>query len=111
MAVKIDRNDNPEPDNPDDFQITKVVMKCADGKLYVVDLNDQFWAYKYYESINKLLEYNDKNKGRYRILTGTNLPSHEAFGEGDVVTLEQISSAGEGILRQDYLSFDACYKK
>ena len=32
MAVQIKENDNPEPDNPDDFQITKVVMKCADGK-------------------------------------------------------------------------------
>ena len=81
------------------------------ANLYVVDLNDQFRHYKHHEDMDKFLEYNDKNKGRYRILIGTNLPSHEAFGEGDVVTLEQIDYAGERILLPNHLSFDACYKK
>ena len=111
MAVEIDRNDNPEPDNPDDYQIENIVMKCADGNLYIVDLDDQFKYYKDFESIDKLLEDNDKNKGRYRILMGTNFPSHEAFGEGDVVTLEQINFASKSLLGRNYLSFSACYKK
>ena len=36
MAVEIKKNLNPEPENPDDFQIDRAVMKCADGNLYMV---------------------------------------------------------------------------
>lgn len=84
MAVEIERNADPEPDNPDDFQIHAAVMKCADGKLYVVDFE---------RPISELLN-----------IKLPNLPSHDAFGEGDVVTVIQTSSV-------ENLSFDAYYKK
>lgn len=65
MAVDISRNRDPEPDNPDDYQISSAVMKCADSNLYIVYLSD--------------------------LKAGVNLPRYDAFGEGDVVTVKQTS--------------------
>ena len=65
MAVNISRNWDPEPDNPDDYQISSAVMKCADGNLYIV-----FFSARDIE---------------------LNLPRYDAFGEGDVVTVTQTS--------------------
>ena len=97
MAVNVGRNSNPEPDNPDDFQITKVVMKCADGNLYIVNLKDKS-DYERYKRLAQSLPAGHKDKERYRVLKGVNLPSHKAFGEGDVVTLEQLEWVIDGPL-------------
>ena len=92
MAVQIRSNDDPEPDDPDDFQITQVAMKCADANLYIVYFQDESNFAEYPSFVDK-----DKNVVRNLVLLGANLPSHEAFGEGDVVTLEQVSSVSDGL--------------
>lgn len=89
MAVLIHRNGNPEPDNPDDYLIGTAVMKCADGNLYVVD----FERY-----ISKLP---DKKP--------VNLPSPDAFGEGDIVSVIQASAMEDHSFRA-YRSFRAYYQ-
>ena len=61
MALQVIKNENPEPDNPADFLIDKLVIKCADGNLYLVGLSDSYSKY----------------------------PSAYAFGEGDIVTVTQ----------------------
>ncbi len=61
MAVEIGENQNPEPDNPDNFQINNLVMKCADGNLYFVSLSTLY--------------------GKY--------PNQKAFGEGDIITVSR----------------------
>ena len=65
MAVVIRKNYNPEPDNPDDFQIRKVVMKCADDNLYVVDLLSKS-RFEYYENRRLYLDYQKKQREKYR---------------------------------------------
>ena len=69
MAVLIHRNGNPEPDNPDDYLIGATVMKCADGNLYIVEFE---------RHISKLPN-----------IRPVNLPSPDAFGEGDIVSVIQ----------------------
>ena len=125
IAVEIAPNRDPEPDNPDDFQITEVVMKCADGNLYIVNFLDES------DFVTHALgTFKDELEEGYFVLLGANLPSHEAFGEGDVVTLEQVSSVvdladladatdlinslkadDKEFIPPNYLSFHACYKK
>ena len=78
MAVEIRRNRNPEPDNPSDYLINRAVMKCADGNLYIANF-DSFSRHS---------------------------PSHDAFGEGDVVTVEYSYFEGK-----NRLEFAAYYKK
>ena len=78
MAIDIGLNSDPEPDNPDDYQIGAAVMKCADGNLYIVI-------------------FSDRN-------TAPNLPRYDAFGEGDIVTVTQTSPA-RGYLMDDTPSF------
>ena len=77
MAVQIKKNRNPEPDNPDDYQIVKAAMKCADGKLYMV----------HFELHKGILDGAVGFSGDP--VSNVNLPSHDAFGEGDVVTVTQ----------------------
>ncbi len=71
MAVEIIENEDPEPDNPSDYLIDKAVMKCADGKLYMVDFDPHMH-----------LLMDDPISSLHR-------PSQAAFGEGDVVTVTQ----------------------
>lgn len=82
MAVEIIENVDPEPDNPSDYLINRAVMKCADRKLYLVN----------FDLANPMLEF-------YR-------PSQGAFGEGDVVTVTQMSS-----VRVNDYTFEAYHKK
>ena len=78
MAVEIGKNRNPEPDNPSDYLISQAVMKCADGNLYLANF----------------------------LPSSHHRPSHDAFGEGDVVTVGYIS-----INEKNRLEFYAYYKK
>ena len=77
MAVEITANDNPEPDNPSDYLIAKAVMKCADGNLYLANFG----------------------------LSSHHPPSHDAFGEGNVVTV------GKSFVPDHLGEFAAYYKK
>lgn len=72
MAVEIHRNRDPKPDNPYDHLITRAVIKCADGNLYIADFA-AFMVYPLRSDID------------------VNLPSHDAFKEGDVITVTQTS--------------------
>ena len=74
MAIQTVENRDPEPDNPSDYLIELAAMKCADGKLYLADFD-----------LNKFF-FMDKAAGN------VNLPSNDAFGEGDVVTVTQTLS-------------------
>ena len=78
MAVEIRTNRNPEPDNPSDYLIRQAVMKCADGNLYIANF-----------------EFASRPS-----------PSHDAFGEGDVVTVGY-----SYIDEKNRLVFAAYYKK
>ena len=60
MALNIGRNPDPEPDNPSDYLIYQVVMKCADGNLYLAGFSDAI-----------------------------DCPSHGTFVEGDIITVTQ----------------------
>ena len=60
MALKIVRNPDPEPDHPSDYLISRAVMKCEDGNLYIVLFG-----------------------------TDIDSPDHGAFVEGDVITVIQ----------------------
>ena len=107
MAVEIKKNKDPEPDNPDDFQINTVVMKFADGNLYIVRL---YFEYEIFKG-NVPREYSE-----YGVLKGVNLPSHNAFAEGDVVTLKQFSHVTDASIFEileisPYLGFGAFYKE
>ena len=73
MAVEIHENKNPGPDNPYNYLITSAVMKCADGNLYITDFLG-FMGTPLLPDID------------------VNLPNHDAFGEGDVVTVTQATS-------------------
>ena len=100
MAVEISKNKDPEPDNPDDFQIDTVAMKFADGNLYIVTL--------YSESEYEIFTSD--------ALKGVNLPSHNAFAEADVVTLKQFAPVTDAHLFElletsQYLEFTAFYKE
>ena len=96
MAVSIKKNPDPEPDNPDDFQIHEAVMKCADGNLYRVEF-----------------------KSTVSRTPRINLPAHDAFGEGDVATVTQINSPSDELKStlaprfydSDYRTFRAYYEK
>ena len=83
MAINISWNSDPEPDNPDDYQISSAVMKCSDGNLYIV-------------------YFSDRN-------TEVNLPRHDAFGEGDVVTVTQTSFIGGSAPLMDNTPFFFAY--
>ena len=74
MAIQTVENRDPEPDNPSDYLITLAAMKCADGKLYLAD-----FEFNKFASMDKAAR-------------NVNLPSNDAFGEGDVVTVTQTSS-------------------
>ena len=93
MAVETQKNRNPEPDNPDDFQIGKFVMKCADGNLYQVQLNDKS-DYWFFEVVYKY-EADQEKLTIFKKLININLPSPDAFGEGDVVTVTQLLHTGD----------------
>ena len=82
IAVQTEKNPDPEPDNPSDYLITKVVMKFSDGKLYIVDFGMNNFMY---EGLRK--------RGLPTEIPSVNLPDQDAFGEGDVVTVTQTSSA------------------
>ena len=99
MAIEIKENDDPEPDNPDDFQISQVVMKCADGNLYLVNLLGK----SFYTLLSSI--WSPKNLEKYR---GVNLPSYDTFGEGDVVTVMQESTVSDTLNNP---SFRAFYKE
>ena len=71
MAVRIARNPDPEPDNPHDFIIEQVIMKCKDGNLYSVTIRSS------YGLVDK---------------TVVGSPNHTDFGEGDIITVKQTSS-------------------
>ena len=96
MAVSIEKNLDPEPDNPDDWQIHEAVMKCADGNLYRI-------------------EFESTVSRTPRI----NLPAHDAFGEGYVVIVMQINSPNDELkstlvpeyYNRDYRTFRAYYEK
>ena len=92
MAVSIESNPDPEPENPDNFQIHEAVMKCADGNLYKVEFG----------------------------ASTANLPARDAFGEGDVVTVMQVESTSDelestlgipGLYNRNYRTFRAYYIK
>ena len=71
MAVRIGRNPDPEPDNPHDFIIQQVIMKCKDNNLYSFSVRSS------YGRITK---------------TVVGSPNHTEFGEGDIITVKQTSS-------------------
>ena len=88
MAVQTIENENPEPDNPSDYLITDVVMKCADGNLYLASFHfHNFWAKLLGENRSKLYSIN-VHPGHEHV----NFPSQDAFGEGDVITVIQTYS-------------------
>ena len=87
MAIETTENMNPEPDNPTDYLISKAVMKTADGDLYIADF-----------SLGGIIL--GAGTGRFQV----NHPSDKAFGEGDIVSVMQISNV-------ENLSFSAYYKK
>lgn len=89
MAVEKRRNPDPEPDNPDDYQIDRAVMKCADGNLYIV------------EFVRRISELPN--------IRPLNLPSHDAFGEGDIVSVIQANPMNHLYYGNQY--FTAYYKK
>ena len=72
MAVQIEKNADPEPDNPSDYFIYRAVMKCGDGNLYLV-----YFRRHNTESVSE---------------KPVNQPDSDAFGEGDVVTVTQINT-------------------
>ena len=77
MAIQIVKNRDPEPDNPYDYLIELAAMKCADGRLYLAD-------FEFHKSFF-----------RHKAVGNVNLPSNDAFGEGDVVTVTQTLSVFE----------------
>ena len=85
MAVEVENNRNREPHNPSDYLIQKAVMKCADGNLYLADFDHQILV-----------------QSRVK---GLPPPSHEAFGEGDVVTVVQTGPMD----KWEPLKFEAFY--
>ena len=87
MAVEIIVNRDPEPNNPSDYLIGAAVLKCADGELYLAD----FALYKF------VLPARSAN---------VNLPSNDAFGEGDIVTVMQATSVSK-----EYWTFLAYHKE
>ena len=98
IAVQTQKNRNPEPDDPSDYNIATAAMKFADGKLYIVDFpasvsvpKSQSWEY---------------------VIVKTPRPSQEAFGEGDVVNVLQISSSlqARGGMTGEQLGFSAIYR-
>ena len=88
MAVQTVKNEDPEPDNPSDYLIERVVMKCADGNLYIANLG---MFYTFMRAMDTAFNIN--------------LPSQEALGEGDIVTVKQASP-----ISKSYLTFMAYYK-
>ena len=89
MAVRIKENFDPEPDNPSDYLIYEAVMKCADEKLYIADFYD-------YKSLLKLIVWSDYPNANLLTFLGTvNLPSHDAFGVGDIVSVVQIEEVSD----------------
>lgn len=86
MAVETIENEDPEPDNPSDYLILGAVMKCADGVLYIVDFEGHNYLAKdslRTDSLQQALGY-PKSPHKH-----VDLPSQDAFGEGDVVTVTQ----------------------
>ena len=104
IALQVIENEDPEPDYPSDYLIAEAVMKCADGKLYVVSfmLNNlivpKIMANE--ESLSVARKMNIRLGYEH-----VNLPAQDAFGEGDVVTVTQTFSAIAGFQR-----FAAYYK-
>ena len=74
MAVKLSKNSN--SDTPDDFSIRSAVMKCGNGELFKV----------YFVDSDSFMVKTEKE---------IKLPSQNAFGEGDVVTVTQVRSPDE----------------
>ena len=72
MAVEIAKNSDPEPDNPHDFIISQIIMKCKDDNLYSVTVMPSY--------------------GRVLNKTVVGSPNHSDFGEGDIITVKQTSS-------------------
>ena len=85
MAVEINKNEDLEPDNPSDYLIDRAVMKCADGNLYIVNFQRR---------ISKLPN-----------VLPVNLPSPDAFGEGDIVSVIQTSAVSDQTFRAYYKKF------
>ena len=88
MAVQTVKNEDPEPDNPSDYLIERVVMKCADGNLYIADFG------MFYTIMRPIAT-----------AFNINLPSQEALGEGDIVTVKQAIP-----ISKSNLTFWAYYK-
>ena len=98
MAVKTIRNSDPEPEDPSDHHIRAAVMKCGVGELYRLVFLEEWWIGKSMEEINLIP------------------PAPEAFGEGDVVTVQQMTSAASmketyGAWGSDERQFAAAYKQ
>ena len=77
MALKIVRNRDPEPDNPSDYLIYEVVMKCADGNLYLAGFG-----------------------------AAIDCPSHGTFVEGDIITVTQAIPVDDEDPRRPIFSAD-----
>ena len=88
MAVQAVKNEDPEPDNPSDYLIERVVMKCADGNLYIANFGMFYTIMRVMDTAFNI-----------------NLPSQEALGEGDIVTVKQASP-----ISKSNLTFMAYYK-
>ena len=103
IALKVIKNEDPEPDNPSDYLIAEAVMKCADGKLYVA-------SFRFNNLMAQVIMADEKGlwvARRMNIQLGyehVNLPAQDAFGEGDVVTVTQTRSA------DGFQNFAAYYK-
>ena len=88
MAVETIKNEDPEPDNPSDYLISRVAMKCADGRLYVAGFTGHNKIAEVFPTILK--ESTSRVLGIPQIPHEyVNLPAHDAIGEGDVVTVTQ----------------------
>ena len=88
MAVQTVKNEDPEPDNPSDYLIEVVAMKCADGNLYIANFRTFYTTMRAIDTAFNI-----------------NLPSQEALGEGDIVTVKQASP-----ISKSNLTFWAYYK-
>lgn len=78
LSVNLIRNRDLEPDNPHDYLISKAVVRCADGNLYIARFVTRLsiWNENKFETITK-----------YQ-------PGQGTFSEGDVITLTQVRNLG-----------------
>ena len=96
MAIQTIKNGDPEPDDPSDYHIHSAVMKCADNNLYKIFFPRYYMVGERGFPIRK---------------TPLQRAGQEAFREGDVITVKQISSLSLTINTFSTPAFEAYYMK